>query len=421
MVKVSLKLMPGPPDEDEERQRVLCAPFRPRELNPEALDAKQEFWEHLIASGLLVEKKAVFPLTEPWDIQEWPHCKPKVLPEVFELMIQSGKLVSSAEYQTLLRNTHAQLRKTQSWLGFVLSPIIVRSKIALKWAWGGQNSGEYVHPETLEILAKSVKIEIGASPDRFSIGNYEFITKANCNKILTNMSIQPSTQELCLQFLMAHGDMSQLELTDHDSVVYKIGSASIEGDEKELVSLELTLKHVNRRIKELQVRMSPLQDEVKQWLKNGQRTEAKICLKRLLIIKENVATMNGYLLQLESLKSTLESSLLSQNVVSALKLGAQALSESQKSKSVQEIQDLMSDLDDMTHLEDEIAGVLAGGDPGLSDAQLDKELEALCKDEDDLLAQLAGLQVSDTSLDFPCPNSGDSTAKKAAQPVSSES
>lgn len=413
MVKISLKSLPKPPDEDEERQRVLCAPFRPRELNPEAFDAKLEFWRHLIASGLMLEKKPIFPLTETWDIQEWTHCKPKVLPEVLDLMIKSGQLVSSMDYQNYLHETFVATRNEQTWFGFVLSPIVNRSKKALKWAWGGRGSGDYVHPETLEKLAKEIKTELKSSSDRFSVGKHEFTTKANCVKIMNNVGIHQSAQELCLQFLLAHGVVSQVEL-DNDEVVYKIGCSSIEGDEKELVSLELTIEQVNQKVEVLEARMSPLQVEVKRLLKTGLRTEAKTCLKRLLIMKKNLATMNGYLLQLENLKSTLESSLLSKNVVSALKSGTQALAESQKSKSVQEIQDMMSELQDMTQLEDEIAGALAGSSPDLSDAELDEELEALCRDEEDrLLTQLADLQVSDTIVDLPCSNKNDSMSRRA--------
>ena len=87
---------------DSERMRVMFAPMRNKELNPESFNSKIKFWTELIHKWCTVHNRCSFTLGQlEKDFQRdgsTPHCLADVLGEA----LKSGKIVDTKRFTSNL-------------------------------------------------------------------------------------------------------------------------------------------------------------------------------------------------------------------------------------------------------------------------------------------------------------------------------
>jgi hypothetical protein len=352
---------------DSERMRVMFAPMRNRELNPESYDSKIQFWRGLIKKWCSVQDKCSLTQKElesafqrDGDI---PHCLAEVLSE----SIKSGDFMDSNRFR-------ASLTPQQNWGGWIKS-IGVRAAQSFGDSVLGHNPEHVVIPDLAETLMRKNATEIRKRDPWLQRHNV-------CFQKLSG----PQSEEM-LEYL---GLKHMVQCCDIDSVrfiKYSCVSDNIEPFNDSdfcLIKLKLTLETLDDEILKQEEELSNLKLKVKENLKSGSRISAKTTLKRQKMVEAKLQQKLDQQMNIETLVEELLNVDSNKSVIQSYKTGVEELKSRLSDLNTDNVEEIMDDLRDVIQESDDIGDALGAKvlNESLDEEELEKELQKLSEDGD---------------------------------------
>ena len=99
---------------DDERMKVMFAPLRSKELNPESWNSKIQFWSSLIKKHCEGSRQCSFTIRQLETVFARDGVSPHCLAQVLTELTNSGEILDARRYVS-------QLRAASSWSSWVSS------------------------------------------------------------------------------------------------------------------------------------------------------------------------------------------------------------------------------------------------------------------------------------------------------------
>ena len=150
--------------------------------------------------------------------------------------------------------------------------------------------------------------------------------------------------------------------------------------------LDQKIKDLELRISNLETKTNALQEEAKAKLKAGDKVGAKRILAKKKKIVDQIKQNEGAMAMMEEQKLMLDSATQMKDVVSAIKIGNQAVKEATKGMSVEDLEQMKDDMEEIKAGQEELNDFFK--DYADQDQEgVDEELEQL---EEDMAKEEAG-------------------------------
>jgi charged multivesicular body protein 4 len=163
-------------------------------------------------------------------------------------------------------------------------------------------------------------------------------------------------------------------------------------------TLRSTLDTIQKRIEFLETRSGRELEAARRYAKTNKRL-AIAALKRKQTYQKQIDSLSGAMVNIEQQLTAIEASTLNQEVIGAMRLGANAMQTMHKGIDQEKVEETMLDISDQMDLANEISSrvsqPLGSNATDFDDDELDAELEAL--EQEDLDAQLLTLVSPPTS------------------------
>ena len=386
MGRLSEHLAGLPEWQDDLRARSMFASFsQPREVNPEAWDARLNFWRQLLVDttrlGLLSD--SVFSIPSPEGLA-FLFCRQQItplgLPDVLAEMRRRGLLVPRASMASRSRP---------------LSEILFWGPLRHTWGWAlgspAAPAGALVIPALLQAAADAVVQHVGRpaaaplaplfTPDTLR-GLVGELRRAQ------GLPADVTEADACLliEYMEARGMLAVEEGTAPERAIRvrrpgERGALRISEEHRNIVRLQGTAVRVARHVEELARRAQELRGAAAQALRAKDRAAALQHLRRsreLMAVQaqraNSLGTIETILLRIEGAKSDAE-------VFEAYKAGERTLGS------------LVAALPSAGAVDDLLASIQEHGAEQTLTAQALGQTPDLDLDEDDLLAELAALAL----------------------------
>jgi len=388
---------------DDERMNVLFAPFRSRELNPEAWTNKIKFWTDLIEKCCRQTNKCSVNLEELKTIFQRSGKSPYCLAEVLHEGVESGVLVDQGRYLQTLRQAQA------SWGGWVKGlGVQALQSLGDRLIGGSIEKAKLIVPSVAEILAKELLSTLQSAEETLAFNKHNIFTEDEMKAALE----QEDSDEAgyLLECLMAQQKVVKSE------GVYKVSlngnrAALVDDIDKGVMKINATLKLLNSDLDKLEGEVENSRTKAKEYLKKGLRDSAKGHLKRAKRLENTLQLKLNQKSNIESVSEEILNAKSNEDVVQAYKAGLSALRASIVDKDVNEAEELTAEIGILLEKNMQMGDALSENvDLDKSDlADLEKELDALVKEGDgrtcgdteeelDLMKQLENLSVVDDKI-----------------------
>ena len=348
---------------DSERMRVMFAPMRNRELNPESYDSKIQFWRGLIKKWCSVQNKCSLTQKELETVfqrdGDIPHCLPEVLSE----SIKSGDFMDSNRFR-------ASLTPQQNWGGWIKS-IGVRAAQSFGDSVLGHNPEHVVIPELAETLMKKNATEIRKRDPWLQRHNV-------CFQKLSGPQSEEVLEYLRLKNLVQCSDIDSVRF-----IKYCSGESEPFNDSDFcLIKLKLTLETLDGEILKQEEELSSLKLKVKENLKSGSRISAKTTLKRQKMVEAKLQQKLDQQMNIETLVEELLNVDSNKAVIQSYKTGVEELKSKLSDLNTDNVEEIMDDLRDVIQESDDIGDALGAKvlNESLDEEELEKELQKLSED-----------------------------------------
>lgn len=120
-------------------------------------------------------------------------------------------------------------------------------------------------------------------------------------------------------------------------------------------------------------------------IKEGNKTKAMLALKKKKYQQSLLEKTDTQLLNLETLTSTIEYSLVEQQILNGLKSGNEILAQIQKEMSLEEVEKIMQDSADAVAYQNEISELLGTQMTEIDEQEIQNELELLQDSEQEVV------------------------------------
>ena len=153
-----------------------------------------------------------------------------------------------------------------------------------------------------------------------------------------------------------------------------------------VAKIKQTQERLEKRQKLLEKKIAAQIKQAKAKSKAGDKRGALMCLKRKKMYDKEIAKMQGVSMTLEQQIFNIEGAQTNVDTVNAMKEGKDALASMQGAVNVEQVEELREDIEEQQQRADEVGDILAEGMGA-----------AAMMDEDDLLAELDGLEEEDAA------------------------
>jgi len=362
---------------DDERMRVLFAPMRNKELNPESWNAKLTFWTTLIEKWCLKNNKHSFTLHQLEAAFTRDGISPHCLPEVLTQSTKSGIVMDTNRFKS-------QLVAAGSW-GSWAKNLGWRAVQSVGDSVLGHNPDSFTIPGAAEQLMERLMTMLRSEQPIFVKNNFSFVERSSI-ACLKNEDWINTLQLLHLKNLI---DTCELESGTFIKIKKSGPMENVKFDESEkcILNLKLTICNLENETEVLEDDCRKLNDKVKQLLKSDSRASAKSTLKRQKLLEQNLQKKLDQKLNLETLLDEILNTDSNKTIVNSYKTGVDELKSKLKDLNAENVDEILAELNE----------VLAEGDQ-LSDT-LSKNIQDDSFDADDLERELQNLSNQDSDLD----------------------
>ena len=352
---------------DSERMRVMFAPMRNRDLNPESYDSKIQFWKSLIKKWCSVQNKCSLTLKELENAflrdGEIPHCLPDVLSEA----IKTSDFMDSNRFK-------AGLTPQQNWGGWIKS-IGVRAAQSLGDTVLGHSPEHIVIPDLAETFMKKTLSEIRKIDPWLQRHNV-------CFQKLSGPQSEETLEYLRLRNMVQCCDIDSVRFIKYSCVSNE--SEPFNDSDFCLIKLKLTLETLDEEILKQEEELSNLKLKVKEQLKSGTRISAKTTLKRQKMLEAKLQQKFDQQMNIETLVEELMNVDSNKSVIHSYKTGVGELKSKLSDLNTDNVEEIMDDLREVIQESDEIGDALGAKvlNESLDEDELEKELQKLSEDGD---------------------------------------
>ena len=114
--------------EDDERMRVMFAPLRSKELNPESWNSKIQFWETLIKKYCLAHNVCSISMDQLETVFTRDGTSPHCLEQVVAECVKRGEIIDTARYkqQLVAQGSWSSWVKNIGWKAVQVNIIVQR-------------------------------------------------------------------------------------------------------------------------------------------------------------------------------------------------------------------------------------------------------------------------------------------------------
>ena len=352
---------------DSERMRVMFAPMRNRDLNPESYDSKVQFWKSLIKKWCSVKNKCSLTIKElehaflrDGDI---PHCLPEVLSE----SIKTGDFMDSNRFR-------ASLMPQKNWGGWIKS-IGVRAAQSVGDSVLGHNPENIVIPDIAETLMGTMLTDIRTRDP--------WLQKHNiCYQKLSGALSDETFEYLRLKNLVQCCDIDSVQFIKYSCVAGE--SEPFNDSDFCLIKLKLTQETLDNEIHKQEEELLNLKLKVKELLKSGSRLSAKTTLKRQKMVEAKLQQKLDQQMNIETLLEELVNVDSNKSVIQSYKTGVDELKSKLSDLNTDNVEEIMDDLREVIQESDDIGDALGAKvlNDSLDEDELEKELQILSEDGD---------------------------------------
>lgn len=399
---------------DTERMEFLLSAFpESAELNPEHWKGKMDFWSKLIKSLFYHSSLACVNMKTVQHWIAWKGRMPLGFRIVWNEMINNGSLVDASDYLgDMERNSswfgwgvNMFVRKPTLWVaGKMLSPLKTLSPVKT-------NTDEkfYVCVEAFEEKCNTALQLLHTS---HSHAHVRLISSTDLYNLFKDITPQKRDAEM---LLVALEKLKKIAVFKQNSsprsqTFIKFGpspEAAVEPVNESdigIVQLIRAKTHLEEQISSLYTQQRSLLDDARAYVKKGERTMAKNCLRQKQRVLHSITKKESSLDNIQQLLLKLEQCSTDQMVLEAYKAGMSAYKAS--AVNIDDVDTTMDDLASALSDHDEIASAISSpidsSESSIDD--LEKELSELLMDKSDDLtsnqtdADIAKLVTSMASI-----------------------
>jgi len=348
---------------DDVRMNVLFGPLRPKKLNPESWTSKVRFWIELIEKWTVLHKVVICDLSE-LKLQfsrngKTPYC----LPEVCEEALSTSNFSTPEGYLEQLRSPH------QSWSRWLvgIGTTAVRSMGAHVLPGGNSLTSPkttFVVPSTVYKVTVDMCARLAATDDK------DLFINSNKLKLITAQQLEEgalscirheASRCYIVQVLLQEGKIAKLEANHHVFYQLLFCTESTVSTEVALGLVQLKV-HLNRLSNEIPILESQIFDEnlrVKNSLKIGNKTTAKLALKRRKCLQAKLEGLLTQQLNLNNIYDEIMTADTNKTIVEAYGSGLSAMKAVMNSDLTEKAESTMSEITDMLDMNKELADILS--------------------------------------------------------------
>jgi len=361
---------------DDERMRVLFAPMRNKELNPESWNAKLTFWTTLIEKWCLKNNKHSFTLHQLEAAFTRDGISPHCLSEVLTQSTKSGKIVDTNRYKS-------QLVAAGSW-GSWAKNLGWRAVQSVGDSVLGHNPDSFTIPEVAEKLMDKLMTILRSKPPQFVKNNFSFVESRSID-CLKSEDWKHTLKLLRLKNLV---DTCELESGLFIKLKKSGSTENVKFDDSDIciLKLKLTIDNLEKETETLEDECRKLGDKVKQLLKSDSRASAKSTLKRQKLLEQNLQKKLDQKLNLETLLDEILNTDSNKTIVNSYKTGVDELKSKLKDLNAENVEDILADLNEVLAEGDQLSDTLSRYvlEDSFDADDLEKELQNLSNQESDL-------------------------------------
>jgi len=350
---------------DDQRMRVMLAPLRSRELNPESWEAKVLFWTGLIQRWAEAVGKTTVTVQE-LEVAftrngQVPHC-------IFDI-VQAA--VTRGDLQTRERYLASLQPAAGSWAGWLAG---------LSWsavqAVGDRLLPGLVTPDTSLVVPGVAKTASQKLLTRLQA--YPVLLRQGDALYLAGQEVEEveKQQRDTLEMLLAS---RQVAATSHAGQnIFKVSSDGspvvFSETDRGIVKTKMALGGLEREVDQLEAGVAGQRARVKQLLQAGSRQSAKTELKRQKLLEKNLEQKLEQKLNLETMLDEILSANSNKAVASAYKTGLDTLKDTLQDESFKDLDDVMDELGEVLNSGEDMSAIIAR--PVQEDTLDQEELEA---------------------------------------------
>lgn len=379
--------------QDDMKARSMFASFnQPRDVNPEAWDARFGFWKGVIleATELGLLSDSIFTVKNVDELSFMfcrNHISPLGLSEVITGMRQRGILVPLEEVEQKSRRP--------------LSELFIWGPLRASWGWAmGSSQGDEVHhqmacPSILQKWSDLVirRVTGSAQSNIFSA----FFTQESLAELLCSLraaeghkaNVSQEDTGLLIKYMKSKGHLAIFDGKDASIIRVRLvgekGPIRITEEQRNYVKLRSSTQRLSEYITGLDKRIQEIRGRVLVALREKNRPVAMQHLKQSKELEKIRLDRMNCLVSLESILIKIENSHSDAEVFEAYRIGEKTLRSMVSAlPDVSTIDDLMGALHETITDQEQISQAMA-------------QPTASFEDEDELLAELAMLSLPDTT------------------------
>jgi len=363
---------------NDQRMNALFAPLRSRELNPEAWNGKVKFWSELISKWSRSSRTLSFDVSKLKTVFVRDGKHPYCLEEVIQHTTQEGTTVSLQSFLNSQRSPH------QSWGAWMIS----KGASAVKTVGSkvlGVAPGELLVPDIAQDFAVQLHESLQSSHLEPVVPGFKilYLTQDQVDYSINEFTADPRSREILLQILLEQRKLVEFELDRRK--FYKVAgtgkpSASIDDVDKGIVRLKVSLDHLQTEIFAVEAKLEDEKASVKNSMKMGNRTKAKMQLKRQKRFEKQLDSVMSQQLNLEHIFDELLNAETNKKLLLAYDTGLSAMKKMVGTGTAEEAAATMEELATLLEINAEISDTFLQDDTEVED--LEKELEKLGEDGD---------------------------------------
>jgi len=359
---------------DNERMKVMFAPMRPKELNPESWNSKMAFWKSLIARWCLENEICgiTIDLLQKAFTREGivPHC----LKEVLEDAVKSGEFTDQARYTDYIKPKTTW----RSWSTNLMWNTVQSVGDRLV----GHNPNNIIIPSVAEKLMDDKLSILKSIEPVLKLDQCMFISEDQIRNLHNNISTE-LLDLLCARRVIASSlidGKKYFKISEDNSVI------DFREKDEGVIKLMKTQHLLNEEIEDLESQAKVMENKIKQLLKTDSRQSAKSLLRRKKNIENLQNEKMNQKLNTETLLDQIIGADSNRMVLDSYRSGLGALKSSLEDKSFVDVDNLMDEIGDTLSKGEDLTVKMSKSmlDDSLSSDELEKELNDLSKEESDL-------------------------------------
>lgn len=368
--------------DEEDRMNVLFSPFRSRTANPQGWASKYKFWQKIIYDLLSYQMQCSFSICDLKEAFQRKGCRPLCLSTVVDELYRNQEIILETDF---VQNP------CDTWTSWSINMFVKRP---LTWSFSKIKSyvittdineeTRYIHLPVLKDLANNVLHILHENGDNILVP-FTKILEHYRHKI--SKTIAEDTIMLSLIWLKRANKVDYKSLLNEDDPLVKLMAHpkdNIKDIEETLYVLKKQEDKLVKDIYALEEEKINIINETKTLLNKGLRKVAKAHLRKKMEIEKTIDKRAQLLDNLCSLISSIQDSHSNINVLSAYKIGADALKKLNESGLTESnVREIIDELSDSIYEQKEVQTLLSDTlRSSESDIDLEQELEELLNLDD---------------------------------------